>query len=112
MKKAVPTVKNLEQLFYENMMQIGFAKFDIEKYKDKFKQALERYEQSNGQTQYADEQWVNTIWNEVKVEMFFKYKEKELMFEKFPQNQLENWFEHELAKQVMIAVYTNSTIIE
>ena len=109
--KEVYTYKNIEKLFYENMLAIGFGKFDIERYKDKFKQALAKLERQNGNP-YPSEEWINTIWAEVKVEMFFKYKEKELMFEKFPQNQLENWFEQELAKQVMIAVYTNSMIID
>lgn len=108
MKNEIFTARDIEKLFYESMSTIGFDKFNIDHYRESFEKSCERVSKETGLN--FSQEWRNQVWLEVKVEVFFKYKEKELMFEKFPQDQRKDWIDREILNQLYIAMHTNSTI--
>lgn len=108
MNMEVFTARDIEKLFYENMSNMGFNNFNIDKYRDSFNRSCEKVSKETGLD--FNEAWRNQVWAEVKVEVFFRYQEKELMFEKFPHNQREDWIDREILNQLYIAIHMNSTI--
>jgi len=48
MNAEVYTSRDLEKIFYENMIAIGFNNFNLDSYRDKFNKALKAVEKSNG----------------------------------------------------------------
>ena len=108
MNMEVFTARDIEKLFYEIMNTIGLDKFNIDHYRQSFEKSCTKVSKETG-LDFPTE-WRNQLWAEVKIEVFFKYQEKELMFEKFPQNQREDWIDREILNQLYISIHMNSTV--
>jgi len=109
MNTKVYTSRDLEKIFYENMIAIGFNNFNLDSYRDKFNKALKAVEKSNGY-RFIEEDWIHKTWKEVRINMFFKYKENEHALETMPEEEREKWFSHHILQETMIAVHMNSLI--